>query len=289
MLADSGQFIEDTGVEDCDIGSGEGGISDGGDLFGAESWEHAAVDRVLGVHVSAEAAGEVEFIDLGWLEVELFEEGEDSGRDGRLGLEQMRDIDTGNDDRGVSIGMVDAKSQVVLVVAPRQEAIGQIVGGVADESAGRGKESDFPSLGEEVDVGGSAQSGGRGVVVLADDGGLHGRGIGGETDGADSAIACADAGGEPRAFEGRACGRGTAEELVAVFEDDLAVGADVDEEAWSLVVEQSGGGDAGDQVCADIGCGAWEEVDLGVFCAGEGGFRRIAEHVGGVEDAVLEE
>jgi hypothetical protein len=135
-----------------------------------------------------------------------------------------------------ALGIGEAKG--VVAVGCLDEMAGGVGAGFRLESAGGAQQIDPAGFGEEVDVGRAADTDrrvGRGGIDDVKPGPQR---RAAEADMGNCAIPGADAGGEACAFEGRSGGGCTTEECVAGLEDDFAVGADIDQEAWAGVVEQ---------------------------------------------------
>ena len=116
-----------------------------------------------------------------------------------------------------------------------------------DEAAGLVEQADAGQLRDGIDEAGATQSGG---FDIADD--VDEQLVPFYADGLDRAVRGAHPTPDLRGLEGRAGGSRGGEQSVGVAEHDLAVGADVDEQAQSAVPVHAGGEYAGDDVAADV-------------------------------------
>ena len=186
----------------------------------------------------------------------------------------MRELDGAH----VALGDEDVVVQAVGVgAALRDHARGAGLLGGADEAGGV-DEAGHAHLGDRLDDAGAADAGDAGVGreggvvgpgVDADDAeaGLLGHRV--DLDALDGAGGGALAGGDLRPLEGGAGGGGAGEHPLAVAEEDLGVGADVDHEHQLLgAVGRLGEGDGGG-VGADVAGDAGQDVDAGVLVQAE--------------------
>ncbi len=279
FAAGTGDFVERAAIEQGEVGAGEAGVADDFNLFRGEAGQQAAADGVGAVEVEAETAGEVEGLDLGGGQADAFEQDEDPGGDGGFGLEKVGDVGFGDDEVGLAGAVGDAKRQAVIF--PRDDAVVGVGDGVFLDASPVVEQAGLAADGEEIHVGGAAQTDGGAVADLVE---FDGQRIGGDFDVRDGAVGGADAVGQSGAFEGGAGGGGAAVEFVATFEDDFAVGADIHEQGRSFVIDQAGSEGAGGEVGANVGSSAGQQMD------GEAQFgkRRRKRQVGGAEDAMVE-
>ena len=174
----------------------------------------------------------------------------------------------------VALGDEDVVVQAVGVgAALRDHAVGAGLLGGADEAGGV-DEAGGAHLGDRLDDAGAADAGDAGVRREA---GVVGPGVDADDavagllrhrvdlDALDGAGGGALAGGDLRALEGGAGGGGAGEDAGPVAEQDLGVGADVDDE--HEVVGAVGGLGEGDRggVGADVAGDAGQDVDAGVL------------------------
>ena len=123
-------------------------------------------------------------------------------------------------------------------------------------------------LGDDVDDAGAADTDGL-LSVRADDAerGLHGIAV--DLDGFDRAVGRAHAAGDVAALKGGTGRAGAGHHKVAVAEDQLAVGAEVDEERELILVPDEARERARGDIAADIRADVRGKQDLGVGVRGE--------------------
>ena len=192
----------------------------------------------------------------------LFEEDAPAGGDGGLGELELADVALGEVDAGRWVAVGGPVQHEDAFLADHGEAIRQgrrragepfrVRGGfrrVLGEPAGGVDEAGLGEGGDRVDQAGAAQARGGGV---ADDGELE-FAVAGDLDRLDGAVGGAHAAADGGALEGGAGRSGGGEQPVAAAEDDLAVGADVDEQADARVAVHAAGQQAGGDVAAHVG------------------------------------
>src|SRR5208282_5115316 len=161
-----------------------------------------------------------------------------------LGLEQSRNVRFRNGERLPSLGVADDES-TAPVIGRRQGSV--VLSGL--QATGGRQQSGAATLREEVDVRRAAQSD---RLSVADHLDPQWRFVAVKPQVLYRAMPGAHTAAQARTFERWARGRRAAEQLAFVVEDDLAVGADIDEHARLITVNHAARADTGHQIGADI-------------------------------------
>ena len=235
------------------VSAGQGGVADVVELLQLHVREHANVHGVLHVDAGADAAGHIHLVNGLHAHVHAGKQGGDGGEDGALGPDEIVDVHLVDGHLPAGFGLVGVGDDVAAhamrippdpVTLPDEQTLG------IDDAAAE-------ELGDDVDDAGAADAH-RPLARFAHNGkgGLHGVFVQGA--GLNGAVGGPHAAGDVAALKGWAGGAGAAHHKVPVAEHDLAVGAQVDEQAHLVLVPQSRGqgtgGDVTAHIGADVGC-----------------------------------
>ena len=203
------------------------------------------------VEVPAEAAGQIEDVDLVEVDAVAREDDVQAGDVGALGLRQLVDV---------ALQEVDAVSRSSSVM--RLD--------VVFEAAHLVHPAGAQQFAQQVDQAGAADALGRAV---ADDAEVE-CAVVADRDVFDGAVERGHAAGDGAAFERRAGGAGGRENAMLVAEDQLGVGADVHDRDEAVFVREVDGQHAGGGVGADVAADDRERRRRGPWdgsAAGSGG------------------
>ena len=218
------------------------------ELFQLHIREHADIHRVLHVDAGADAACDIDVLDGFHGHIHALQQCCDGGEDRALGTDEVVNVHFIDGHFPAGLAFVfkgnNVAAHAVMIPAdalalPDEQALG------VDDAAA-------VQLGNDVDDAAAADADGLLSFVAHDgNGGFHGHFVYGA--GFDGAVRGAHTAGNVAALKGGAGGTGAAHKEVPVAEDDLAVGAKVDEQAQRVAVPDAGGQRTGGDVAAHVG------------------------------------
>ena len=229
------------------VSARQGRVADILELLQFHIREHADADGVAHIDAAADAAGHIHGLDGFHGHIHGGQHGVDGGIDRALGTDEVIDIHLVDGNFPSGLGFIlkgdDIAAHTILVTADTAALPDKEATGVDDPGA--------EQLRDDIDDAAAADA----HYLLAGfahygEGRLHG----GFIDGAGfySAVGSAHTAGNVAAFKGRACAAGAAHEKIAVAEDQLAVGTQVDKEAHFFFIPERGRQGAGSDIAADI-------------------------------------
>ncbi len=187
------------------------------------------------------------------LDAELLHEQRPAGRDRGLGELQLADVALREVDGPLEVALLPpVQDEHALAVLQRHDArgeagreLGRLLG--VREAPGVIEQAALGELGHGVDQAGAADADG---LDLADHAQVERAAV--DLDDLDGAVGGAHAAADLRRLEGRTGRRRRREDALLAAERDLAVRADVDEQAQPLVAVHAGREQAGHDVAADV-------------------------------------
>ena len=249
-------------AHDHGVSAGQGGIADVVELFQLHVREHADVHRVLHVDAGADAAGDKDVLDGFHGHIHTMQQRRNGGENRALGTDEVVDVHLVDGHLPAGLALIfkgnDIPTHAVMIPADALALPDEQPLGIDNPAA--------VQLGNDVDDAAAADAHGFLIRVAHNgNGGFHGHLVDGA--GFNGAVGGAHTAGNVTALKGGAGGTGAAHQEVPVAEDNLAVGAQVDEQAQRVAVPDAGGqrtgGDVAAYVGADVGSDEYRRQGVG--------------------------
>ena len=241
------------------VGAGKRGVAEVGKQTPVDIGQHADAHGVFHVDARADAAGNVDMLENRHVHIQRREHDVDGGEDRALGADERVDVDLGDRNFASGFALVGSCENVpahaVLVV-------GDSVA-LADEFALRGDDGGAVELGNYIDDARTADAD-RLLPGVSDNGELRLHRIAVNFDCLDCTVGCAHAAGDIAALKCRTGGACARHHEVAVAEDQLAVGAEVDEQRKFILVPDQARERACGDIAADIRADVGRDENFGV-------------------------
>ncbi|VTR70227.1 hypothetical protein DESC_780415 [Desulfosarcina cetonica] len=228
------------------LGAQKGAVADENDLLGIDFGQKADGHGLLQIHIAAEAAGQDNPVEILHAHAHLGQQGHATAEDGALGADQVFDIDFGQGDVPVDLGLRGPGEHVFPYAVVLTQALG---GQITVEFAQVVDQPQFEHHGGHDDQPRSADA----LGPHAADGHEHrfpGNRIQGEV--LDGALGRPHAELDAAAFEGRPGAAGRTGQPILVTDDDFGVGTDIHEKGQAFVQIQSRPHDPGDDIAAHV-------------------------------------